>query len=175
MRVWPGGLLALAMMLTPAPALAAAADVGQPARAYTVLTFDRQKVSSAELKGKVVVLNYWATWCAPCKAEMVVFDDYVRKHPDTDLKIYSIATEDSVPPSKLTRLASVLSFPLARKLYGRGYGVMEGVPTTYVIDRSGVLRHARTGAFNAQNFAALVGPLLAELMPPADAGAAGAK
>ncbi|MDB5477074.1 MAG: TlpA family protein disulfide reductase [Phenylobacterium sp.] len=165
MRVWLGGVVALGMMLATTPAAAGRADVGQPAHDYTVLTFDRQKVSSVELKGKVVVLNYWATWCTPCKAEMIVFDDYIRKHPDTDLKIYSITTEDSVPPSMLIKLASILRFPLARKLYGRGYGVMEGVPTTYVIDRSGVLRHAKAGAFNALNFEALVGPLLAQAAP----------
>jgi peroxiredoxin len=153
---------------------AQAADVGKPAREYTLLTYDKQQVSSADLRGKVVVLNYWATWCAPCKAEMVVFDDYIRRHPGTDLKIYSIATESSVPASKLKPLAGALSFPLALRLSGRGYGVLAGVPTSYVIDRAGIVRHAEAGAFDSQSFAALVGPLLAE-PAPGEAAAASAK
>src|SRR5665213_338617 len=113
--------LTLAVALSGASAKAA--DVGKPAQDFTIMTYDFKKIGAAELKGKVVVLNYWATWCTPCKAEMITFDNYMRAHPGTDLKIYSIATEDSVDARKLRPLMSVLSFPLARNLHGRGYGL----------------------------------------------------
>jgi peroxiredoxin len=140
--------------------------VGQVAPDYTVVTFDGRKFTSEELKGKVVVLNYWATWCAPCRVEMPVFNDYLVQRPGTDLHIFAVATEDSVPPQKLKPLASILSFPLIRKLWGKEYSLIGGsVPTTYVIDRAGVIRHAEAGAFNARSFDALVTPLLAEKAP----------
>lgn len=167
MRYWK--ICALAVGLALAAASATASDLNKPARDFTIVTFDQQKVTAADLKGKVVVLNYWATWCTPCKAEMLVFDTYIRNHPDTDLRIYAVATENSVPSSKLKPLAQVLHFPLAQRLSGRGYGVLDGVPTTYVIDRAGVVRHAKAGAFTAETFDALIAPLLAE--PALSAGA----
>ena len=157
----------LAAAMTALATAAQAADVGKPARDYTVTTLDHQKVTMAELKGKVVILNYWATWCTPCKAEMVAFENYIRSHPGTDLKIYAVMTESEVPASKLQPLAHALSFPLATRLSGRGYGVKDGVPTSYVIDRAGVIRWAKAGAFDKQSFEELITPLLAEAAPAA--------
>ena len=144
---------------------AEAATVGKAAPKFAVVTYDRQKITFDQLKGKVILLNYWATWCAPCRAEMVVMDSYMRAHPGNDLKIYAVATEESLPPEKLRPLASVLAFPLAAKLLGSGYGIRGGVPTSYVIDRAGIIRHARAGAFDDADFDALITPLLAEAAP----------
>src|SRR6185437_10874471 len=155
MKRWKIYGLAVALSLS-AVAAHAGTDLGKAARDYTITTMDNQKVTSAQLKGKVVVLNYWATWCTPCKAEMVVFENYLRTHPGTDLKIYAVATENSVPISKLKPLQAALHFPIARWLSGRGYGVKDGVPTSYVIDREGVLRFAEAGAFNDRSFAELI-------------------
>ncbi|HEV2533723.1 TlpA disulfide reductase family protein [Phenylobacterium sp.] len=140
-------------------------EVGKPARDYAVTTLDHHTVKAADLKGKVVVLNYWATWCGPCKLEMMAFENYMRTHPGTDLKIYAVMTESEVPAFKLQPLAKALSFPLATHLSGRGYGVKDGVPTSYVIDRSGVVRWAKAGAFDKESFDELVTPLLAEAAP----------
>ncbi|HEY3797143.1 MAG TPA: TlpA disulfide reductase family protein [Caulobacteraceae bacterium] len=100
------------------PAAAFAAKVGKPAPGFTLSTFAHQKYSLAQLKGEVVVLNYWATWCTPCKAEMVVFENFYRTHPGTDLKLFAIATEDSLPNTMLTQLQAALSFPLVASLWG---------------------------------------------------------
>ena len=170
MKSWT--LCAAALGAALAASSAVAADVNKPAPPFSILTYDRQTVSSADLKGKVVVINYWATWCTPCRAEMIAFDNYIRAHPQSDLKVFSIATENSVPAYKLERLASVISFPLARKLYGHGYGVMRAVPTSYVIDRAGVVRHAEAGAFDEKSFEALVTPLLAQPAPDAQIASA---
>ena len=160
--------LALLFILVAASA-ATAADhpgIGRPARPFTITTFAKQKVKLADLRGKVVVINLWATWCAPCKEEMPMMDAVHRRFHDNGLEIYAIATEDSVPPIYLRRLSAALSFPLATKLSGSGYGALGGVPTTYVIDRAGNLRYAKSGAFNLQSFQAVILPLLRE-SPPA--------
>jgi thiol-disulfide isomerase/thioredoxin len=135
--------------------------IGKPAPPFTVVTFDHRKFSLADLAGKVVVLNFWATWCAPCRIELPMLDAYVRRHPNDDLKLFAVATENSVPDSKLKPLAAALSFPLASRISGPGYGPLGGVPTNFVIDRGGVVRHAASGAFTQSQFAAVVGPLLA--------------
>jgi hypothetical protein len=102
---------------------------------------------------------------------MVAFEDYIRSHPGTDLKIYAVMTLSEAPAAKLRPLAQALSFPLATRLSGRGYGVKAGVPTSYVIDRAGVIRFADAGAFNARSFDALITPLLAEPAPAEPASA----
>jgi cytochrome c biogenesis protein CcmG/thiol:disulfide interchange protein DsbE len=147
-------------------AAAKSARIGQPAPDFQVTTFDKQHLGLADLHGQVIVLNYWATWCTPCRAEMLVMDAYVRRHRSSDLRIFAVTTESSVPDSKLKPLAAVLAFPLISRLRGSGYGMIGGaVPTSYVIDRSGVIRHAEAGAFTEASFDALITPLLAQPAP----------
>jgi peroxiredoxin len=157
-----GLILGLALLATPV----LAATVGRPAPGFKVTTFDHKVISLADLRGKVVVLNFWATWCGPCRNEMVVMDTYIRTHPGADLRIFAVSTEDSVPDDQLKPLAKVLHFPLVIRLHGGGYDIIDhGVPTSYVIDRAGVLRHAAAGAFDTESFDALITPLLAEPDP----------
>jgi thiol-disulfide isomerase/thioredoxin len=139
--------------------------VGKTAPPFTITTFDNRKITSAELAGKVVVLNFWATWCAPCRVELPLLDAYVRRHPTDDLKLFAITTENSVPNAKLKPLASILSFPLAKSISGGGYGDLGAVPTNFVIDRAGVVRYAKAAAFDEETFNAVVAPLLAAPAP----------
>ena len=136
--------------------------VGKAAPPFTIVTFDHRTIKLADLAGKVVVLNFWATWCAPCRVELPMLNAYVMEHPSDDLKLFAVTTEDSVPDSRLRPLAKLLSFPLATRISGPGYGPIGGaVPSNFVIDREGVVRYADKGAFTQGSFAALVGPLLA--------------
>jgi cytochrome c biogenesis protein CcmG/thiol:disulfide interchange protein DsbE len=134
--------------------------VGKPAPAFTLTTFDNRKIRLADLAGDVVVLNFWATWCAPCRVELPMLDGYIRRHPKADLKLFAVTTEGSVPNEKLKPLASVLSFPLAKGISGGGYTDLGAVPTNFVIDRAGVLRYAKAAAFTEESFDAVVSPLL---------------
>ena len=85
---------------------------------FTLTTFAKRKVRLSELRGKVVVVNYWATWCAPCKAEMPMMHDYFRKNQARGLEMFGVTTEDSVPPFQLKKLSAALSYPLAAKING---------------------------------------------------------
>lgn len=168
-RDMAAGLLAGAMATGAArPALAGGTPkVGQPAPDFRVTTFDLQTYSRDDLRGQVVLLNYWATWCAPCRAEMLVMDTYLRRRRVKDLRIFAVTVESAVPDRKLKELSDVLAFPLAKRLKGSAYGAIRGaVPTSFVIDRAGVIRHAQAGAFSEQAFDALITPLLAEPAPP---------
>ncbi len=138
---------------------------GQPAPAYTLTTFDKTKISSDQLRGQVVVLNFWATWCGPCRQELPALDRYNREHAKDGLRIFAVATEDSVSDSFLKPVAAALSFPLAHSIRGQGLAPLGGVPTNFVIDRHGVIRWAEAGAFDAATLDQVIGPLLAEPLP----------
>jgi cytochrome c biogenesis protein CcmG, thiol:disulfide interchange protein DsbE len=139
--------------------------VGKPSPPFTVTTFDGRKFTLLDLAGDVIVLNFWATWCAPCRVELPMLDSYVRSHPHPDLKLFAVTTENSVPNSKLKPLAAVLSFPLAKQISGGGYGDLGAVPTNFVIDRAGIVRYAKAAAFTEETFDAVVSPLLAAPAP----------
>lgn len=159
-RAWRAAILILALAAA-LPAAAANVKVGDPAPPFTVTTFGGDTVSLEDLKGQVVVLNYWATWCGPCRVELPVLNDYFVRHPRRDLKILAITVEGSAPAAKLKPLAAQLNFPLVARLSGKGYGPMKGaVPTSYVIDRAGVVRYAQAGAFTTESFEDTVAPLL---------------
>lgn len=155
--------LACAGALAAAPAAAGPkAKVGKPAPETTITTFDKQQVKLSSLRGKVVVINHWATWCGPCKAEMPMMSAFHSKVKGLGFEIYGVTTEDSVPPRMLKKVAEVLSYPLARKLSGDGYPILSGVPTSYIIDRKGVVRYAKAGSFQPKEFVDLIVPLLNE-------------
>jgi thiol-disulfide isomerase/thioredoxin len=151
------------------PALAKRPLVGEPAPNFQVTTLDGRKFNLTDFKGLVVVLNFWATWCGPCRVELPLLDHSFRRLKDRGLQVFAVTTEDSVPLWRLKPVAAALAIPIVRNLRGP-YETLDGVPTNYVIDRAGVLRYARSGAFQADDIDTLLVPLLDEA-PPAPAPA----
>jgi cytochrome c biogenesis protein CcmG/thiol:disulfide interchange protein DsbE len=97
----------LLMVVLSAPAFRGRADstdlpeIDKPAPNFQVTTFDGGKLSLTDLKGQVVVLNFWATWCGPCKQELPLLDAYYRKQQQFGLKMFAVATENSLAPRQL--------------------------------------------------------------------------
>jgi cytochrome c biogenesis protein CcmG, thiol:disulfide interchange protein DsbE len=148
--------------MAPAPSVASRDLVGQVAPEFTLLTYSRKSITLSSMRGQVVVLNYWATWCVPCRTEIPMLDTYFRRHGNRGLRIFAITTEDSVPAYQLRDLSRELAFPLVLKMRGRHYLPTDGLPTNFVIDREGVLRYAKAGAFTYAEFDALIRPMLDE-------------
>lgn len=146
-----------------APSLAApkVPTAGEVAPDFTLTLIDGSRVTAADLKGQVVILNFWATWCAPCRKELPLLDAYYRKFKDKGLVVYAVTTEDSVPLAQLKSLFSVMAIPSVRKVKGP-YRVGGAVPTNMVIGRDGTVRYVGPGAFDLPALNALVQPLLNE-------------
>lgn len=138
--------------------------VGQPAPAFSLKLVDGTQVSLADLKGQVVVLNFWATWCVPCREELPTLDSYYSVQKQHGLRVFAITTEGSVPIYKLKGLFAAMAIPSAKGIKGP-YGPLTGVPTNFVIDRAGVVRYAKSGAFDLDDLNRLLVPLLREKAP----------
>ena len=167
-RCIPLGLAALSLVFLAFPALAKTPAIGQPAPNFKVETLDGQKLTLADFKGQVVVLNFWATWCGPCKVELPLLNSYYRHQQKYGLRVLAVTTEDSLPLYQLKPLAAALAIPMVRYFKGP-YETLGGVPTNYVIDRAGVLRYAKADAFTLDELNSLLIPLLQEPAPEAPA------
>lgn len=164
MRTWRSVILACAAALALAPVAQAAPKIGQPAPDFSVTTFGGKTVQLSDLKGDVIVLNFWATWCAPCRQELPILEALFQAYSKYGLQVLAVASEDSVPENKLRPLASKLTIPFVKRIKGP-YRQLDGVPTNYIIDRSGKLVYAKAGAFDVDSFNAVVVPLLREPIP----------
>jgi peroxiredoxin len=150
----------------------AAPKVGQPAPDFTVTTFGGRVVKLADLKGDVIILNFWATWCAPCREELPLLEAYFEEYSKYGFQVLAVATEDSIPDSKLRPLAGKLRIPFIKRMKGP-YRDVGAVPTNYIIDRAGKLVYAKAGAFDLDDLNATIIPLLNEPIPEAPQPAAG--
>jgi thiol-disulfide isomerase/thioredoxin len=157
-------LVAMTLLLAPSVLQAAPPKVGQAAPNAQFVTVQGAKFDLASLRGQVVVINFWATWCVPCRKELPLLDAYYRAQKDHGLIVLAATTEDSVPEFQMRKLFAAMAIVPLHRLKGP-YEPLEGVPTNFVIDRRGVVRYAQAGAFSLDNLNALLVPLLRE--PPA--------
>ncbi len=115
---------------------------GKPAPPFAATLFDGSAFSLAAQRGHVVVLNFWATWCAPCRAEMPAIDAFYRKHRGEGLTVVAISMDRPADEAKARTVMQDFAFPaaMARDASFKEYGRIWRLPLTFVIDRDGVLR-----------------------------------
>ena len=129
---------------------------GMPAPAFSLKDLDGKEVSLASLKGSVVVLDFWATWCGPCMKGLPKVDEFAKwaKESGKAIKVYGVNTmEESEGPDDLTKKIGEFwkkkgfSFPTLLDANGeanKAYGV-QGIPFTVVIDPQGKVADVHMG------------------------------
>jgi thiol-disulfide isomerase/thioredoxin len=148
------------------PHLGAVVGVETKARVprYALTALDGTPISPDALRGKVVLVNFWATWCLPCRAEMPLLQRMFERHRDAGLVVVGLSVDRGSEESVrgFLRERSV-TYPVA--MVGadveRAFGGVRGYPTSMLIDRSGVVRHVVIGPLAAASFEPAVRRLLA--------------
>ena len=139
-------IAAIVAMLTIAlPTLAGPAPA--PAPAFTLASRAGQDVSLAQYKGQVVMLNFWASWCGPCRQEMPLLESIYKKYNKMGFTMIGVNVEPDSNAANQWLKATPVSFPI---LYDRDSKVSKlydvaGMPSTVIIDRSGKLRVLHRG------------------------------
>jgi cytochrome c biogenesis protein CcmG/thiol:disulfide interchange protein DsbE len=121
---------------------------GEIAPTYSVTTLDGAVVSSADLRGKVVLVNFWATWCLPCRAEMPLLEGMWKRHAADGFVLLGFSTDRSgVDGVRQFVGERSISYPVA--IVGpdveAAFGGVRGIPTSFLIDREGLVRHRVVG------------------------------
>jgi len=137
--------------------------VGSRAHNFSLESLDGERVSLADLKGSVVLVNFWATWCPPCQAEIPDFEEAYREHGDEGLVVLGVNVEE--PPSQVLPFVTDMgmTYPVLLDRDGRisrEYRAL-GLPTSLLVDRDGVIRFRQEGILTASELAWH----LADLMP----------
>lgn len=135
--------------------------VAGPADAIARMRFvlpDGRTLTGGSLRGRVVVINFWASWCVPCRREIPLLNAYYRAHRGDGLMVIGVAA-DTGAGGRGQWVSPTIGYPQAARVDGVDYRLV-AVPMSYVIDRAGKLRHAKAGAFDAASLTELVAPLL---------------
>lgn len=141
--------LVLALALLAAPGASAGVGVGERAPAFTLPDRAGREVSLADLRGQVVCLDFWATWCGSCKRALPALDALARRPDLAGVRFVAVSVDrdralaqkwlaQHLPDTVLTLLHDPGAATLAR--YGAG-----GMPALFLIDAEGVVRHVESG------------------------------
>lgn len=144
MRAKIGKILCLAVfcaLFLPGVARAQVA-VGDNAPALTATTLDGKTFDLSALKGKVVIINFWATWCPACHEEMPALEAVWRQYRGQGLQVLAISCDLPRTRGDVGQVMNYFSFPAAMfgDLTKNGFGTPQSIPVTYVIDKQGVVR-----------------------------------
>ena len=141
-------LIAVLAVVASLLSLTAAADiVNKPAPDFALRSMQGPSVRLSEHLGEVVVINFWATWCGPCRQEMPLLDALYGKYKQAGLVLLSVNIDDKVEPAIEMAQTLKVSYPVlfdARKEVSRAFDV-GAMPVTVLVDRAGVVRYVSEG------------------------------
>ena len=140
--------------------LPVSASIGSAAPDFELQNLKDETFSLSEMRGKIVVLNFWATWCEPCKFEMPYFEK-LHKAGRSDLEIWGVNFDE--PPKQVENFIEEydLSFTILLDPGGKVQDLfrVRGYPTTYVVDQDGVIRFHHIGLITEEQLDSYISQL----------------
>ncbi len=138
--------------------------VGVPLNNFALTDLQGQKIQLNDFKGKVVLVNAWATWCPPCRAEMPDINAYYQAHQNDGLMVLAVNAGDPLDKAASFAQSNNLAFPVLldsnlRLLDSMG---IHDFPTSIVIGRDGRVKHIQVGMFHPEALDSVITPLLTQ-------------
>lgn len=114
---------------------------------FTLTSLDKNEIKLSNYKGKVIILDFWATWCPPCKAEIPFFIELYKKYREQGLAIIGVAISDEEYKVQAFAKNFKINYPVAmgNEKIVEDYGGIRGLPTTFIIDKEGNIREKFIG------------------------------
>jgi len=156
----------LAVSCAGALLLAGVCASAEPAPALSVPTLAGPAFDLSAQRGHVVIVNFWATWCVPCRAEMPMLDAFYKKHSGEGLQMIGLSVDTPAALAKVKQVAATVSYPMAvaRDAQANGFAAPNALPVTYVIDAKGAVKAVLTPqddkGVDEAKLAGIVEPLL---------------
>ena len=138
--------------------------LNKPAPEFALSDLNGAPIDLAHYRGKIVLLNFWATWCAPCQIEMPIFAQWQRQYGLQGLQIIGISMDDDPALARKLSAKLKLNYPVAMgdEKLGELYGGVLGLPLTYLIDRKGIVRAKFQGEISAKTIETKLQELLTQ-------------
>lgn len=135
----------------------------QNAPAWTLTDLDGKTIHSTDFKGKVVILDFWATWCGPCRAEIPEFIDLQKQYAKQGLVVVGVSVDEAGPAAVrlfAQKLGMNYRVGVADEKMLDAFGDIEALPTTFVINRAGRIVDVHVGLTDKEDFEKEIEPLL---------------
>jgi thiol-disulfide isomerase/thioredoxin len=147
------------------PAAAACPANAKPANFdFALKDLDNKEVKLSSLKGKVVLLDFWATWCGPCKIEIPWFIEFQKKYGQQGLQVVGVSIDDTVdklkPYVSQMKMNYLVLQGLDQDAMQDAYGPMFGIPITVLISRDGKICNKHVGLSSKESFEQQIKSLL---------------
>ena len=140
------------------PTGGASAEVGQPAPDFSLLDIKGMPVSLSSLRGQTVLINFWATWCLPCRREMPDIEDAFIERQGGGFVVLGVNLQEGVKPAREFAEKYGVTFPVLLDSKGevaKAYR-LTGLPESWIVDSDGILREHKIGAFGQKELALML-------------------
>jgi len=154
------GVAWIALSRVPADAISARTDrppapqVGFAAPDFALETLDGQTIRLSDLRGQAVLINFWATWCPPCRAEMPAIQQVYDRYRDRGFTVLAVNLQEGDPQVASFAARLDLTLPILMDRSGDVFARYRGraLPSTFFVDRAGIIQNVTVGGPMAQAF-----------------------
>jgi len=169
-KLMRANVIVAAIVLSLSATIAAAVEPGAPAPGFDAPTFDNKQIRLADYRGKVVFVDFWASWCSPCRQALPLYDKLSGEFPTSDFAVVAVNVDENAADAKKFLAEHPVKYTIVQNPKGdipKAFGI-DGMPSSYLIDRDGTIRDRHAG-FEPKDIDTLRGEITKLIGAPAHA------